>query len=149
MPADSAKIHPERAAAVRRTRGEHAQETAQDYVELIAELIAEAGEVRAIDLARRLGVTHVTVGRTIQRLQREGFVTTQPYRSIFLTAAGRRLAQESRRRHEIVVAFLRSLGVSETMAQSDAEGIEHHVSVETLRAFVKHLRQRKRKTLRP
>ncbi len=58
---------------------------------MIAELIAEAGEARAIDLARRLGVTHVTVGRTIQRLQREGFVTAQPYRSIFLTAAGRRL----------------------------------------------------------
>jgi DtxR family manganese transport transcriptional regulator len=55
------------------------------------------------------------------------------------------LAQESRRRHEIVVAFLKSLGVSETMAQSDAEGIEHHVSRETLKAFVKHLRKKKRR----
>jgi DtxR family manganese transport transcriptional regulator len=144
MPAHSSKIRPARTVAVRRTRDEHAQETAQDYVELIAELIAETGEARAIDLARRLGVTHVTVGRTIQRLQREGFVTTQPYRSIFLTAAGRRLAQESRRRHEIVVAFLKSLGVSEAMAQSDAEGIEHHVSAETLRAFMKHLKKRRR-----
>lgn len=144
MSAGSSKIRPPRPAAVRRTRVEHAQETAQDYVELIAELIVEAGEARAIDLARRLGVTHVTVGRTIQRLQREGFVTTQPYRSIFLTASGRRLAQESRRRHEIVVEFLKSLGISETMAQSDAEGIEHHVSQETLNAFVKHLRKQKR-----
>ncbi len=141
MPAKTSSIRAARTAAVRRTRDEHAQETAQDYVELIAELIAEAGEARAIDLARRLGVTHVTVGRTIQRLQREGFVTAQPYRSIFLTAAGRRLAQESRRRHEIVVAFLRSLGISEAMAQSDAEGIEHHVSRETLQAFVKHLQK--------
>ncbi len=144
MSAGSSKIRPPRPAAVRRTRVEHAQETAQDYVELIAELIVGAGEARAIDMARRLGVTHVTVGRTIQRLQREGFVTTQPYRSIFLTAAGRRLAQESRRRHEIVAEFLKSLGVSETTAQSDAEGIEHHVSQETLNAFVKHLRKRKR-----
>jgi predicted ArsR family transcriptional regulator len=71
MSADFSKIRPPRTAAVRRTRDEHAQETAQDYVELIAELIVEAGEARAIDLARRLGVTHVTVGRTIQRLQRE------------------------------------------------------------------------------
>ena len=142
MPAQSSKNRAARTAAVRRTRNEHAQETAQDYVELIAELIAETGEARAIDLARRLGVTHVTVGRTIQRLQREGFVTTQPYRSIFLTAAGRRLAQVSRRRHEVVVAFLTSLGISETMAQSDAEGIEHHVSAETLQAFVQHLRRK-------
>jgi DtxR family transcriptional regulator, manganese transport regulator len=145
MALPTSKIRARRAEAARRTRDEHAQETAQDYVELIAELIAESGEARAIDLARRLGVTHVTVGRTIRRLQREGFVTAQPYRAIFLTPAGRRLAQESRTRHEIVVEFLESLGVSPLSARSDAEGIEHHVSGETLRAFVKYLRKRRRK----
>jgi DtxR family manganese transport transcriptional regulator len=145
--ATTAKSRPPRlsspAAARRRTREEHSQETAQDYVELIAVLIAETGEARAIDLARRLGVTHVTVGRTIQRLQRDGFVTAQPYRSIFLTDAGRKLAAESRRRHEIVLEFLRSLGVPDAVAHSDAEGIEHHVSKETLEAFDRHLGARK------
>lgn len=132
---------PRAAAAVarRRTREEHSQETAQDYVELIAQLITETGEARAIDLAARLGVTHVTVGRTVQRLQRDGFVTAQPYRAIFLTDAGRRLARESRRRHGLVVEFLRSLGIPEKVVQSDAEGIEHHVSPETLAAFRRHL----------
>src|SRR5580700_11352451 len=76
----------------RRTRQEHANELAQDYAEMIAELITATGEARVIDLARRLGVTHVTVGRTIQRLARVGLVTTQPYRSIFLTESGRKLA---------------------------------------------------------
>ena len=123
----------------KRTREEHSQETAQDYVEMIAELIVTTGEARVIDLARRLGVTHVTVSRTIRRLQREGLVTSQPYRSIFLTDAGRTLSEESRHRHEIVVEFLKSLGVSAAAAHSDAEGIEHHVSRETLDAFVKHL----------
>ena len=123
----------------RRTREEHSEETAQDYVELIAALIAETGEARAIDMARRLGVTHVTVGRTIQRLQRDGLVTTQPYRSIFLTEAGRKLAEKARRRHQTVVDFLKSIGVPESVAQSDAEGIEHHVSEETLAAFRKLL----------
>lgn len=123
----------------RRTRVEHSQETAQDYVELIASLIEQTGEARIVDIARHLGVTHVTVARTIQRLQRDGFVTTQPYRSIFLTDTGRKLAEESRRRHEIVVAFLRSLGIPDAVAQSDAEGIEHHVSKETLAAFQKSL----------
>ena len=108
-------------------------------MELIAECIMETGEARAIDLARRLGVTHVTVCRTIQRLQRDGFVTAQPYRSIFLTDAGRKLAKESHRRHKIVFDFLKSLGIPETVAQSDAEGIEHHVSRETLAAFITHL----------
>lgn len=123
----------------RTTREEHSQETAQDYVELIAELIDTAGEARVIDIARRLGITHVSVSRTIQRLKRDGLVTAQPYRAIFLTAEGRQLAEQSRRRHEIVVEFLLSLGIPEAVAQSDAEGIEHHVSKKTLEAFLKHL----------
>src|SRR4051812_21050631 len=102
----------------RRTREEHAQEIAQDYVEIIAELIAATGEARVIDIARRLGVTHVTVARTIQRLQRDELVTTLPYRSIFLTPVGSKLSEESRTRHEIVVEFLESLGVPALIAQS-------------------------------
>ena len=125
-----------------RTREEHAQETAQDYVELIAELIAKTGVARVTDLARRLGVTHVTVNRTIQRLRRDGLVTALPYRSIFLTDSGRRLSEESRRRHEIVSEFLKSLGVPDAIAFADAEGMEHHVSRETLAAFVQHLERR-------
>lgn len=139
----SRKSAPKRAAALNgdpaRTREQHAHETAEDYVELIAELTASTGEARVIDLARRLRVTHVTVGRTIQRLQRDGLVTAQPYRSIFLTDAGRRLAEESRRRHEIVFDFLKSLGIPEKVARCDAEGIEHHVSPETLAAFRKFI----------
>jgi DtxR family manganese transport transcriptional regulator len=141
----SSKRRPSGTAAIRgnprRTREEHSQETAQDYVELIADLIEETGEARAVDLARRLGITHVTVGRTIQRLQRDGLVTAQPYRAIFLTSAGQKLARESRRRHEIVVEFLKSLGVPDAVARSDAEGIEHHVSKETLAAFQRRLRK--------
>ena len=127
----------------RRTRQEHSEETAQDYVEMIAELIDTTGEARVIDLARRLGVTHVTVSRTLQRLRRHGFITSLPYRSIFLTVAGKRLSEESRHRHEVVVDFLQSIGVPAAVANSDAEGIEHHVSGETLAAFEKHLRKRR------
>ena|SRR5579864_4257662 len=133
------------AAALRRTRLQNAVETAQDYVEAIAELSALHGEARPVDLARRLGVSHVTVIRTVARLQRDGYVSARPYRSIFLTEKGTRLAEESRRRHEIVIAFLRSLGVPEEIAQIDAEGIEHHVSSETLAAFQRALAPRHRK----
>jgi DtxR family transcriptional regulator, manganese transport regulator len=125
-----------------RTRKDHAQERAQDYVEMIDELIAKTGEARLTDLARGIGVTHVTANRTIKRLQRQGLVTSQPYRSIFLTTEGRSLAKESRDRHETVVRFLQALGVPAAVAESDAEGIEHHVSRETLAAFVRHLEKR-------
>ena len=123
-----------------RTRKDHSQELAQDYVEMIAELIAKTGEARLTDLARGLGVTHVTANRTIKRLQRQGLVTSQPYRSIFLTTTGKYLANESRERHELVVKFLTALGIPSEIAESDAEGIEHHVSRETLAAFMKHLK---------
>ena len=122
------------------TRYEHAHEIAEDYVEAIAALISETGEARVVDLSKRLGVTHVTVNRTIARLQKAGYVRSQPYRAIFLTNKGRDLATTCKTRHETVVAFLRSLGVSECIAEMDAEGIEHHVSRQTLTAFKYALR---------
>ena len=126
------------------TRREHANEIAEDYAEAIADLVAETGEARVVDLAKRLGVTHVTVTRTIVRLQKAGFVTSQPYRAIFLTDRGRELASTCKSRHETVAAFLRSLGISERVAEMDAEGIEHHVSPETLAAFKAALRKPRR-----
>jgi len=129
------------AEAFRRSRRDRAAEITQDYVEAIADLSASAGEARVVDLARRLGVTHVTVNRTLSRLRQAGYVNTKPYRAIFLTDQGRSLAEECRQRHETVVAFLRSLGISTKTAEMDAEGIEHHVSPETLIAFRRWLKQ--------
>lgn len=140
-PATAREVGKNQAGNLSQTRREHAHETAEDYVEAIADLITETGEARVVDLAKRLGVTHVTVNRTIARLQKAGYVTSQPYRSIFLTDEGRELAAACKSRHETVVAFLRSLDISERVAESDAEGIEHHVSPETLAAFETHLKR--------
>ncbi len=139
----SAKAPRRQAENLSQTRREHANETAEDYVEAIADLVAETGEARVVDLAKRLGVTHVTVIRTIARLQKAGYVTAQPYRAIFLTGKGRTLAATCKTRHETVVAFLRSLGVPERIAELDAEGIEHHVSPETLAAFRRSMATRR------
>ena len=128
----------------RRTRDAHSSERAEDYVEVIADLLEQDGEARAVDIARRLGVSHVTVIKTVARLQKNGLVTTRPYRSIFLTDNGERLAKEVRRRHRIVVEFLLTLGVRSETAWTDAEGIEHHVSAETLEAFQQFTRDHTR-----
>lgn len=122
-----------------RVRDAHQTEMAEDYVELIADLIEEKGEARLVDLADRLGVTRATVNNTIQRLQRRGLVTSQPYRAIFLTEKGRKLAASSRERHQIVKDALIALGVDAATADADAEGIEHHVSEATLAALRKFL----------
>lgn len=120
-----------------RTRQDHSLETAEDYVELIKRLVEENGEARAVDMAERLGVSAVSVGKTVKRLAREGYVIAEPYRSIFLTTKGSLLAKHSEERHKAVLAFLIKLGVSESTAENDAEGIEHHVSKETLEAMKK------------
>ena len=125
----------QQAAAFEAVREARRSETAEDYVELIDDLIKATGEARVVDVAARMGVSHATVNRILARLVKEGLVNTQPYRSIFLTDAGSGLAQESRERHRIVVEFLCALGIDETTAQRDAEGIEHYVSTKTIEAF--------------
>lgn len=114
----------------------------EDYVELIADLLATIGEARPTDIARRLGVSHATAIKTIARVKREGMVTARPYRGVFLTPAGEELAARSRARHRLVVEVLMALGVPAEAAECDAEGIEHHVSDATLKAFTHFLQSR-------
>lgn len=125
------------AAKFERIRKAHQSEVMEDYVEMIADLIEEIGEARAVDLAARFGVTSPTVNATIQRLQREGLVETRPYRSIFLTDEGAKLAQACKERHRIMRDFLMMMGLPEDIADADAEGMEHHISEQTLAVFKK------------
>ncbi len=128
----AADVHSE---GFRQTRAARRSSLVEDYVELIADLIADGGEARQVDIAARLDVAQPTVAKMLQRLSADGLVSRRPYRGVFLTEDGRRLATESRMRHQVVEAFLRALGVSPENARIDAEGIEHHVSGETLEAF--------------
>ena len=124
-----------RAAAFRATREAHASEMAEDYVELIGDLIEERGEARVIDLAQHMGVTQPTVAKIIQRLKSLGLVQNRRYRALFLTDAGKALATRSRERHQVVVDFLVALGIDPEIAAIDSEGMEHHVSDATLKAM--------------
>ena len=90
------------AAAFQKSRDDRRFELKEDYVELIAELIAQEGEARQTDIARRLGVTQPTVAKMLKRLAEDNLVTQRPYRGVFLTEEGQRLAAATRRRHEIV-----------------------------------------------
>jgi DtxR family transcriptional regulator, manganese transport regulator len=121
--------------AFKRTRSDHQKELAEDYVELIADIIDERGTARGTDVALRLGVANATVVKMLKRLQEMGLITQEPYRPIDLTGDGWHLAHRGRKRHQIVERFLLTLGVSEETARIDSEGIEHHVSDETLKAM--------------
>jgi len=122
-------------------REAHKSEATEDYVELIDDLIRVCGEARLVEVANRMGVTQPTASKTLARLQRDGFIESEPYRSIFLTMRGKALAEESRNKHQIVFDFLVSIGVSKETAKRDSEGMEHHVSEETLNTFKKMIRK--------
>ncbi|WP_018238743.1 manganese-binding transcriptional regulator MntR [Ensifer sp. BR816] len=123
----------------RQTRNNRRTELIEDYVELIADLLEDGGEARQVDIAQRLGVAQPTVAKMLKRLTAEGYIQQRRYRGIFLTAAGRALADRSRERHQIVESFLCAIGISPETARIDAEGMEHHASPETLQAFRRFL----------
>ena len=114
-------------------RNQNKNEILEDYVEAIQEISEIKGDVKNADLAIHFGVSQATINKNIKRLISSKLATSEPYRSIFLTDEGKKLAQISKEKHNIVYQFLIKLGVSKKIAQYDSEGIEHHVSDETLK----------------
>ncbi|MEH6391437.1 MAG: manganese-binding transcriptional regulator MntR [Sulfitobacter sp.] len=131
----------EQAGRFARAREVQSRALLEDYVELIGDLITADGEARVADIAERMGVAHPTATKTVARLKREGLATSRPYRGVFLTDEGAKLAERVRDRHRTVVDLLVALGVPADYAERDAEGIEHHVSQRTLRAFEAFLKK--------
>ena len=117
----------------KKVRDAHKTENTEDYLEIIADLLNAKGEARIVDIASKLDIAQATANKTIQRLQNQGFVKKEPYRSIFLTLKGQEVASVSKKRHIIVLTFLKNLGLDARTAEADAEGIEHHVSNKTLK----------------
>ncbi|WP_424811524.1 manganese-binding transcriptional regulator MntR [Roseococcus sp. YIM B11640] len=144
IPSRSLPSAEDQAARFARQREGDRMAVAEDYVELVADLLREEGEARSVDIARRMGVAQATVNATVTRLQRDGLVATKPYRGIFLTEAGQAMAEAARERHELVVRFLLALGLDRVTAEQDAEGVEHHVSEATLEAFARFLATKER-----
>jgi len=134
---------PTQARRFGKTRDALSHALLEDYAELIADLLACDGEARPTDIARRLGVSHATAIKTIGRMKREGLATSQPYRGVFLTPEGEALAQKTRARHRLVVEVLTAIGVPREAAEQDAEGIEHHISPATIKAFAAFLKTRR------
>jgi Mn-dependent DtxR family transcriptional regulator len=109
----------------------------EDYLEVIYELMKEKGYARSVDISEYLGVKSPSVTNMLQRLHGMGLVVYERYRGTTLTERGKRLARSVEQRHLVITQFLRILGVSENIANSDAEGIEHHVHEATIDRIAK------------
>lgn len=106
--------------------------SAEDYLERIYELIESKGYARVSDIAALLQLTRPTVSIMVQRLSRDGYVAYEKYRGLTLTPRGAEVARRIRTRHVLLTEFLGLLGLDRAVVQKDTEGIEHHISPETL-----------------
>lgn len=107
-------------------------QSAEDYLERIQELIQEKGYARMVDIASSLKVRQASVTSMVQKLADLGYVNYVKYRGLVLTEKGRAIADKIQRRHETLNRFFSLLGLSDETQQEDIEGIEHHLSAETV-----------------
>ncbi len=130
-----------RAKHFKEARTQRLREIPEDYTEMISDLIQSRGEVRVCDLAREMGISHVSVLKSVKKLIRDGYLTKNQNQAIELTAIGEAVGTFSKQKHEILLEFLLKLGVPEQIAAADVEGMEHHISKETLQALTEHLQK--------
>jgi Mn-dependent DtxR family transcriptional regulator len=93
----------------------------------------QKGYATAVDISKYLNVSSPSVTKMIQRLNENGHLNYEKYRGISLTRQGISIAKNIHNRHDLLTEFLVMIGVNEYIANSDAEGIEHHLHPETLK----------------
>lgn len=100
----------------------------EDHIEQIYLLIEQKGYARVSDIAEALSVLPSSVTKMVQKLDKDGFLIYEKYRGLTLTAKGMKLGKKLVKRHELLEDFLRIIGVKEENIYNDVEGIEHHLS---------------------
>jgi len=120
-------------AAKRKETTAHVHSPAiEDYLEQIHNLIEGKGYARVVDIAKNLGISQASVTNMIQRLDAEGYVVYERYRGVVMTESGKKIGQEIARRHEVLTRLLSGFGLDPKTVHEDVEGMEHHISRQTL-----------------
>ncbi|QCR33999.1 transcriptional regulator MntR [Lysinibacillus sp. SGAir0095] len=100
----------------------------EDHIEQIYLLIENKGYARVSDIAEALSVLPSSVTKMVQKLDKDGYLIYEKYRGLTLTSKGEKLGKRLVKRHELLEQFLRLIGVDEGRIYEDVEGIEHHLS---------------------
>ena len=120
----------------------------EDYLERIYKLIDEKGYARVADIAEGLEVHPSSVTKMIQKLDKDKYLVYEKYRGLILTPKGKKIGKRLVDRHHLLEEFLTTIGVQEDNIYKDVEGIEHHLSwdsitcIETLVEFFKRSPER-------
>lgn len=104
----------------------------EDYLERIYTLIEEKGYARVSDIAEALNVHPSSVTKMVQKLDKSEYLIYEKYRGLVLTSKGKKMGKRLVDRHALLEDFLRVIGVSEDVIYNDVEGIEHHLSWDSI-----------------
>jgi Mn-dependent DtxR family transcriptional regulator len=107
----------------------------EDYLEQIHNLIESKGYARVVDIAQNLGISQASVTNMIQKLDAEGYLVYERYRGVTLTDDGRRVGQAIAKRHDVLTRLLQRFGLDPETVHRDVEGMEHHISRQTLQVL--------------
>ena len=108
----------------------------EDYIEQIYILIEDKGYARVSDIAENLSVHPSSVTKMVQKLDKDEYLIYEKYRGLVLTMKGKKIGKRLVYRHELLEQFLRVIGVKEEHIYQDVEGIEHHLSWESIDRIV-------------
>ncbi len=128
-----------RAITFKATRNNRLNEITEDYTELINSLVESQGEARVCDIAREIGVSHVSVLKTLKRLIRDGYLEDSS--RIKLTEKGTQTGLFAKKKHQILTEFMLKLGIPESIVNIDVEGIEHYISKPALEAIHSYMKK--------
>ncbi|MEH7352718.1 transcriptional regulator MntR [Neobacillus drentensis] len=104
----------------------------EDYIEQIYILIEEKGYARVSDIAEALSVHPSSVTKMVQKLDKDEYLVYEKYRGLVLTSKGKKIGKRLVFRHELLEQFLKIIGVKEENIYNDVEGIEHHLSWDSI-----------------
>ena len=117
----------------------------EDYLEVISELVELKGYATPLDISKYMNVSPPSVTKMLRRLDKEQYIEYTKYRGLKLNPKGKHLAEEIRQKHSDLLEFFEMIGVDNTTANADVEGMEHHLDPKTmkqLRKFITFLKSK-------
>jgi DtxR family Mn-dependent transcriptional regulator len=113
----------------------------EDYLEVIAHIIAVKKVARAKVIAAKMNVSRSSVTEAFRSLSKKGLINYAPYEVITLTDLGEEMANDVIFRHNALKEFfIKILSVDEQLADSGACRIEHAAPPEIIDRFIQFVK---------
>jgi DtxR family Mn-dependent transcriptional regulator len=112
--------------------------TIEDYVELVYDLQKRRKKrVHTNDIAFALKINPASVTEIFQKLSEGGYIDYEKYSGAILTDKGKKVAMETKKKHDTLTELLLLLGVDKKIAEKDACEMEHILHPSTMDTIVK------------